>query len=518
MAINVGKDIRKPYVRPMRFHWREMFTSKVDAAARRDRWDFIALAIAVFTAVWVFALKLKTFYDLDYSSDLILETQLARSWLEGRGLLQDNWFGNFLTIHTYFLLVPLGLIAKPFGAPGLLFVLAASVGVAYFCAARILRLLGVDGRVAVIAAGALLISPLSVAFYQGFYVETLALPLCLILFYFLLQQRILASIVATIAVISVKEDAPIAAAMVAIVAGVETWISSPGKAAPYRFNWPAAITLILSVSAIPVLLAISSAQVPTMYARHSLDRLGVVAPGTLSSPGALFVFVASNVTHWLGSNVVRQWLWVVIVGTFGTVLLRPYHLVVGVPTTVIAWLMNRNDLLWAPRFFSTEALVWCITLLGFASIARAVPRSSKSVRTAVLTTAIVIAALTASAQLVLVPWFARGAYLLRSTSRYSSSERQQADAVFGRYRREGKPEEPVVASVMLCRYAHDRNLFWLTRLHNRPAPVWILGDSADIYIPTRISPTTINAQSGIHLEDYAVVKRRGRFVLLRKRE
>ena len=84
-----------------------------------------------------------------------------------------------LAIHTYFLLLPLGLIAKPFGAPGLLFVLAASVGATYFWAARILRLLGVDGRVAVIAAGALLISPLSVAFYQeaghGFHVETLAL-------------------------------------------------------------------------------------------------------------------------------------------------------------------------------------------------------------------------------------------------------------------------------------------------------------------------------------------------------
>ena len=279
------------------------------------------------------------------------------------------------------------------------------------------------GRIAIIAAGALLISPLSVAFYQeaghGFHVETLVLALCLILFYFLLRQRTIASIVTAIAVISVKEDAPIAAAMVAIVAGVETWISSPGKPARCRFNWPAAITLILSVFAIPVLLAISSAQSPTMYARHSLDRLGVVAPGSLSSPGALFVFVASNIAHWLGSSVVRQWLWVMIVGTFGTVLLRPYYLVVGVPTTVVAWLMNRNDLLWAPRFFSTEALLWCITLVGFASIARTVSNSSKRMRTAVLTTAIVIAALAASAQLALVPWFARGAYLLRSTSLYS---------------------------------------------------------------------------------------------------
>ena len=52
--------------------------------------------------------------------------------------------GNQLAIHTYFLLLPLGLIAKPFGAPGLLFVLAASVGAAYFWATRILRLLDLE--------------------------------------------------------------------------------------------------------------------------------------------------------------------------------------------------------------------------------------------------------------------------------------------------------------------------------------------------------------------------------------
>src|SRR5256714_9214857 len=178
--------------------WREVFASKVGAAARWDCWDFIALAIAVFTAVWVFALKLKTFYDLGYSGDLFVNTQLARSWLEGRGLLQDNWSGNFLAIHTYFMLVPLGLIAKPFGAPGLLFVLAASVGATYFLAVRVLRLLSVAGHIALIAAGAMLVCPLSIFFYQeagwGFQVELLAPALCLALFYFLLQQRMLLSI------------------------------------------------------------------------------------------------------------------------------------------------------------------------------------------------------------------------------------------------------------------------------------------------------------------------------------
>jgi hypothetical protein len=206
-----------------------------------------------------------------------------------------------------------------------------------------------------------------------------------------------------------------------------------------------------------------------------------------------------------------------IVGTFGTVLLRPYYLIVGVPTTLVAWLMNRNDLLLAYRFFSTQTLLWCITLLGFASIARTVSHCSRTMRPAVLATAIAIAALSASAQLALVPGYARGAYLLRSTSIYSSSERQEADAVFARYRREGKPWEPVIASTMLFRYAHDRNLFWLNRLHGRPEPIWILGDTADPYTSFRIDPDRINPVSGIRLKDYALIDRRGRFVLLRKR-
>ena len=174
----------------MQFCWREFFSSKVGAKTRWDRWDFIALALAVSIGVWVFALKLKTFYDLGYSDDLFLSIQAARSWLEGKGVLQDNWSGNLLAVHTHFLLLPLGLVAKPFGAPGLLFVLAASVGATYFWATRILRLLGVGGLLAFVLAAVVLASPISVFFYQewyhGFHVEDLAPALCLLLFYFLL--------------------------------------------------------------------------------------------------------------------------------------------------------------------------------------------------------------------------------------------------------------------------------------------------------------------------------------------
>jgi hypothetical protein len=522
----------------MRLRWKELFASKLTAEVRWDRWDNVALGIAVVVVIGVLALKLKTFYDLGYTSDLFVSVQLSRSWLEGRGLLQDNCFGNALAMHTYFFLAPLGLLAKPFGAPSLLFVLSASVGAAYFWAARLLRLLAVAGPLAVIAAGLVLVSPLSVAFYQepyfGFHVETLTPVLCLILLYFLLQQRVIPSVLTALVVISVKEDAPIAVALMAIIAEGETWLSSTAKGAQFRHNRLALIVLLLSILATPVLLAISWAQPltispaqsptvpPAAYALHSVDRLWIVAPGTLRSPGALFVFIGSNLIGWLGSSVVRQWLWIIIVGSFGLILLRPHYLIFGVLTTLVAWLMKRNDLLWAPRFYLTEALLWCVTLIGLASVARAITLDRTWTRVAVLTTAIAVIALCATAQLALVPK-ARDAYLLRSGGPYSLAEREQADQVFARYRSEAKPEEPVVASPTLFRYAHDRNLFWLDRLRGRPAPIWILSDGTSNYgyDDIRVNGDELLDSRGRFMlctTDYIVVDRRGRFELLRKRE
>lgn len=157
-----------------------------------------------------------------------------------------------------------------------------------------------------------------------------------------------------------------------------------------------------------------------------------------------------------------------------------------------------------------------MTLIGFASIAHAVTFDRRWVRAVALAAAIAIAAISASAQLALVPKV-RSAYLLCSDTPYSVLERQQAGDVFARYRRDGRSEEPVIASTMLFRYAHDRNLFWLDRLRGRPAPIWILGDSADDYIPFRISADSINANSGVRMEDYRVIDHRGRFVLLKKK-
>ena len=505
----------------MRLRWRELFTSNIGATARWDRFDFVTLAISLLIGLWVFVLKIRTFYHLGYSEDLFVSLQAARSWLEGKGMLRDNCWGNILTIHTYFLLLPLGFVAKPFGAPGLLFILGASVGATYFWAARVLRLLGVTGTLAALLAAVVLVSPISVGFYQewyfGFHVEDLAPALCLMLFYFLLQKRLIPSVLTALVVVSLKEDAPIATAMVAIVASVEAWMASSDKTARSRINWPAAIVFLLSLLAIPVLLAISFSQPSTAYAPHSIDRIAIVKPGRLFGLEALFVFVVSNIGAWLGSDVVRQWLWVMMIGSLGTILFRPFYLIVGLPATLVAWLKYQNDLLWAPRFYSTAALLWCVTLLGFASIMRAIAFERRMGPTAALATVLGIIAFCAFAQLDLLPT-ARNAYVLRCASPYSPQERRQADEVFSHYRRAAKPAEPVAASTWLFRYAHDRNLFWLDKLNGRPAPIWMLGDSEDEFAPLRISSDKIDPKSGIHLEDYTVIDRRGRFVLLRKKQ
>lgn len=67
-----------------------MFTSKLDAEVQWDRWDLVALGLALLAVIWVLVLKLKTFYNLGYTSDLFVHVQLARGWLEGRGLLQTT--------------------------------------------------------------------------------------------------------------------------------------------------------------------------------------------------------------------------------------------------------------------------------------------------------------------------------------------------------------------------------------------------------------------------------------------
>jgi hypothetical protein len=161
-----------------------------------------------------------------------------------------------------------------------------------------------------------------------------------------------------------------------------------------------------------------------------------------------------------------------------------------------------------------------VTLVGFASVVRTMRSSRRTARATALTVTTGVATISLFAQLALVP---KTRYLVRSGSGYSRLERRQANSLFERYRREGKPEEPVIASPMLLRYAHDRNLFWLNRMYGRPAPIWVLSDGTsnygydDIHVEKDMLVDR-NGRCMLRLEDYTLMDRRGRFMLFRKKD
>src|SRR4051812_30607475 len=102
---------------------RELLTTVRERSARPsppwDRWDGLALAGSLVLAVALALFKLEAYYDLAYTDDLFMFLQLSTSWLDGRPF-QDHHYGNNLGIHTHLLALPLGLIVRPLGAPGLM--------------------------------------------------------------------------------------------------------------------------------------------------------------------------------------------------------------------------------------------------------------------------------------------------------------------------------------------------------------------------------------------------------------
>jgi hypothetical protein len=476
----------------------------VDGARARqwDRWDRAALAVAGAVAVWVFVVKLRAFLNLSFTSDLFVSVQLARSWLEGR-FLEDNCFGRHLEIHTYFLLLPLGLLAKPFGAPGLFVALAAGVGAAIVLAHRVLRLLGLDGRSALIGGVALIAMPVSVWTFgdgYGFHIELLLPALALGLFYALLREKIGASVVMTVLVASVKEETPLIIAILATMVLVET------RRAQRRWHRPALVVIALAAVLLPTLLLIRHSQPHGAYAVNHFALLSNATGGRIHGVGSLLAFAATNVSSWLRFAIDRQWPLLFLVATLGTLLLRPWYAPLGFLTTGVAWLLQL-DLLWAPRVVPALAFWWCVILLGVASIVRALRAAPTAhARRTLAALAVGLAAVSIAGQV----WFVKRAWdpldlHLFRPSPYTAAERAQADALFATYRREGHADEPVVASKYLFRYAHDRNLFWLDRVEGRPRPIWILQDG-----------TWPFTDFGLSASDYTLIGRSGRFSLFKR--
>src|SRR5215472_6035380 len=486
-----------------------LFTSRIEIAAPWDRWDRLSLVFALAMTALVFAFKMKTFLWLAYTSDLFNNVQLARAWMEGR-ILEDNCYGHHLSIHTFFFLLPLGLLARPLGAPGLLLAVALSAGASCLLSCRILRLLGVAGPVAAGAGLLLVLAPFAVGNYHdkiyGFHVELLLPAMALGLVYVLLQRKLVAAFSVALAMVSVKEEVPVLVALISAFVLVEDFCARRAVNAPHsrRMNGSAVAVMLLAAAALPVLLYIINSNPSQGYAPNSFSRLALTRDAPVSNGLSLVSFVLSHVGDWLRSTTVASWLRYIGLATFGLVLMRPHGLLFALPLTVVAWLMN-DSIIWAPRFAPSLAFAWCLSLFGLASLWRflaAAPWPFAPLRRAALVSCCAVAC----ASFVLAIDRAPGAfevYTFSPQTVYSRIEREQADRLFAKYRKEATSEEPTAASPYLFRYVHDRNLYWLDRLQGRPRPQWILTDHT----------FSSYERYGLAAGDYEVIDRLGPFAL-----
>ncbi len=481
----------------------------------------VALAITggIFTYHWA------RFTGLGTTSDLYTYVQLATSWLDGR-FLQDNFFGRYLAVHTYFLCPLLALVAYPFGAPGLLFTLGVAAAAGLVALDRILRLLGMPSLVALVAAIGLTVMPLSLHVYQddlcGFHIELLIPALALWLAWFLLRQRWFGSLACGLALVAMKEDAGLVVIAVAGAVAGEDLLRAVGEGGLRAWrrgvNAPAWVLIGFALLAMPALLYIIKVQPAGGYfAMSGFDKVQATGVSAVTNQTSLYRHFFSHLDDWLLSGPVTQG-WIALgLATFGLALFRPHLVPLGLSLTLTAWLVH-GDLMWPPRFAPVLAFAQVIAVLALASIYRVAtqlwqrPRWGRTVFAVVGLASSVVAVGCWRSQLRLAPNTGE-VYRLAPKLAITPVERATADQLFARYRAESRPSEPVIASNFLFRYAHDRNLFWYNRLKDREQPVWILWDQEDI--PLSLLEVYLKTDAGRCLEDYELLGRNGRFLLYR---
>ncbi|HWA10144.1 MAG TPA: DUF2079 domain-containing protein [Opitutaceae bacterium] len=489
------------------------FATPAPGAADGRRGTVLTLAAAAVLGAWMLAYKLQCFRGLAYTSDLFQFAQLATSWLRGH-LLEDNCYGDHLSIHTYFLALPLAVFVVPAGPAGLLLALALAFAGGFTAIVRILRLFAVPLPAALAWGGAATIMPLSVHVYQdviyGFHVELLMPALALWLAYFLLRRHWTGSLLLAVALLAVKEETPVLAAAVAgMVFGEDAIRGLFQRTASLRaklgaINWPALAVAVVAVVALPVLLHILKSHPAEGYSPGNFRRIRAVDHSELDGTGTLLGYFYDNWDVWLRSPQVNTWLGFALTGTFGLIALRPHFLILGVGTTLIGWLMQ-DDLSWAPRLAPSLAFYQVAGVLSFASAYHLAASGAgwRGRRRFVVAAAALILLVAGFRQQLRAAARAGEFYSLHPHLEITPADRLQADALFAEYRRQRQPDEPVIASPSLFRYADYRSLYWEDRLAGRPTPVWMLRSYGSPGVPAPV-------------DGYRLVGHAGRFALFRR--
>ncbi len=493
-------------------------------AAREVRLGTAAKAGIVLASVAagaaIFALKFTAYRRLGTTDDLFQFAQLAVSWLHG-SFLHDNHYGNHLSIHTYFLAPALAILVLPLGVPGLLLAASLAAGLGTAAMARIAIRYGVPAWLGIAVAVVATLMPFSLNTYYdvtyGFHIELLEPGLVLWLAYFVLERRWVRSVTMCLVILAIKEDAPLVIIPIATAIFLESllgaWLRRDQRGTKASLNWVAVGVAAMALAAVPALLLILHGQTPGPYSPGSFSRLRVAPAGQVTGPLSVVAFGWTNSSTWLHSKAVGQWFSLWPSATLGLAILRPQLLIVGLPTTLISWLMA-TDLQWAPYFthpLAVYQLMMCFGLISVvhflagASIPRALPWVAGLA-------AIAVGYHYIHEQLKVNPEVPR-LYALDPKLPLAAGERREADLLFSRYETEHRAGEPVIASLRLFKYADYRDLYWYGYLEKRPHPEWILWDLDES--PLANLRGFLSA-GGADFRDYKLLESRSHFALFRQ--
>jgi len=315
--------------------------------------------------IWVIS-KSFLFQGLEYTSDLFSFLQMSRISLQ-RGLLFENAWGNMAAIHNFYAILLFSPLTYPFGAYGLFLGTALLYFVALWKLAGLKdQLLSVRSKFTVIV---MTLGPIGFWLFDnpiyGWHLELNFVPLSILLAAFLIEGRLIASILVSVLFVFTKEDGPVLACLIFLIHEMLIRRQSQESEALYaRIKRPAKIC---AVWIIVFLLGLLLLHLQKTYSTSEgqvdySDRLAIAAGGfvkRVSSGEGIYSLWSMYVASLL--IVLSAFLVLVQVNFFKICAIYlitsiPLYIVLIIPS--FAYAGTYHGLLWPPRF----SLLWGLSI------------------------------------------------------------------------------------------------------------------------------------------------------------
>lgn len=172
-----------------------------------------------FFLIGFFFFKVIRFQTLGYTfNDMYAFLQMSRSWMDGRPFMYENIWGYHHRIHNYYTVLLWGPLCQAFGAYGLFAVETFLLLISYALVNEQLSKRGVPGWARYLFLCVILLGPVSFWLNDhpniGWHTELTYLPVSLLFALALLGRNRLLSVLAGSAIVLVKEDGAVLAALI----------------------------------------------------------------------------------------------------------------------------------------------------------------------------------------------------------------------------------------------------------------------------------------------------------------